>query len=428
MSRTASSAASNGAFGRWQPEYAKKGIATFPVNFVQKPDGKVNKVPAVRNYQRFGLKASKDIAERFADAPGIGFVAGPRSKLTVLDIDIADERVLADFLDRHGQTPIIARTASGKFHAWYRFNGEGRHVRAWGRDLPIDLLGGGVIVAPPSAFNDNAYTFIAGSLDDIDRLPAMRGLEQRLYKSNSRQEDQLPFVPDGVFDGKFDPLDTDCSLPAGRRNESNCRQEDQLLFVPDGVFDGKFDPLDTDCKVPAGRRNKTLFTHCLANAHRCENVDELVAIAIAFRDQRCELPASLQDDEVVKTAASAWTIHVEGRNRVGTNASWNRLVLETVSDPYLHTLLSYLQVKNRPGATFMVADGLAKSLEWPRRKLAEARRQAINRGYITMVRKPRQGNPALYRWAHYGKAQPKGEKPTGGGRERKQRAASVYRG
>jgi hypothetical protein len=365
MSRTASSAASNGAFGRWQPEYAKKGIATFPVNFVQKPDGKVNKVPAVRNYQRFGLKASKDIAERFADAPGIGFVAGPRSKLTVLDIDIADERVLADFLDRHGQTPIIARTASGKFHAWYRFNGEGRHVRAWGRDLPIDLLGGGVIVAPPSAFNDNAYTFIAGSLDDIDRLPAMRGLEQRLYKSNSRQEDQLPFVPDGVFDGKFDPL-------------------------------------DTDCKVPAGRRNETLFTHCLANVHRCENVDELIAIAKAFRDQRCELPASLRDDEVGKTAASAWTRHVEGRNRVGTNGSWNRLVLETVSDPYLHTLLSYLQVKNRPGATFMVADGLAKSLEWPRRKLAEARRQAINRGYITMVRKPRQGNPALYRWMHYG--------------------------
>jgi hypothetical protein len=34
----------------------------------------------------------------------------------VLDIDTTDERVLADAIYRHGATPIIIRTASGKFH------------------------------------------------------------------------------------------------------------------------------------------------------------------------------------------------------------------------------------------------------------------------------------------------------------------------
>lgn len=359
IEQTASSAACNDGFGRWQPEYAEKRIATFPVNFVPKPDGRVDKVPAVRNYQRIGLKASKAIAQRFADTPGIGFMAGPQSKITIGDIDVADERVLADFLDRHGDTPVVARTASGKFHAWFAHNGERRCIRPW-EDLPIDLIGGGVIVAPPSAINENTYTFITGSLDDLDRLPVMRGLDPHLYKSRE---------------------------PA-----------DPLSAVPDGVFDGKFEPLDPLEKVPHGKRNETLFNRCLANAHRCENLDELVAVAKAFRDERCELPASLQDDEVAKIAGSAWRIHVEGRNRVGLNSSWNTLVLETVRDPYLLALLNFLQATNRPGATFMVADGLAKRLKWPRRKLANARRQAINRGHITMVRKPAQGRPGLYRW------------------------------
>ena len=357
----AAGAARNGGFGRWQPKYAAYGIATFPVNFVPKPDGRVDKVPAVRNYQRFGLKASKAIAQRFADARGIGFMTGPRSKVTVGDIDVADEKVLADFLDRHGRTPVIARTASGKFHAWFAYNGERRCIRPW-EDLRIDLLGGGVVVAPPSTINDNAYTFIAGSLDDIDRLPTMRGIDPRLYRNHDRA--------------------------------------DPLPFVPDGVFDGKLYPLNSDGKVPAGRRNETLWTHCLANAHRCDTLDDMIEIARAFRDYRCELPASVHDDEVAKTAASAWRIHVEGRNRGGVNGSWNTLVLDMVGDPYLFALLGFLQATNRPGATFMVADGLAQRLGWPRRKLANARRQAVDRGYIVMIRKPGQGHPALYRFGH----------------------------
>lgn len=126
----------------------------------------------------------------------------------------------------------------------------------------------------------------------------------------------------------------------------------------------------------------------------------MISIATAFRDERCDLPASLLDDEVAKTAASAWRIHVEGRNRVGVNGSWNRLVLDTVGDPHLFALLGFLQATNRPGATFMVADSLAQRLGWPRRKLADARREAMDRGYIVPVRKPWQGHPGLYRFGH----------------------------
>ena len=47
----------------------------------------------------------------------------------MLDIDTTDERALADALIRHGDTPFITRTASGKFHALYRHNGERRRIR-----------------------------------------------------------------------------------------------------------------------------------------------------------------------------------------------------------------------------------------------------------------------------------------------------------
>lgn len=129
-----------GVFAQWQPVYADHGIATFPVND--------NKVPAVRNYGRIGINASSSLASRFGSG-ALGFMCGCRSGITVLDVDTADERVLADAIDRHGKTPIVARSGSGHFQAWYRYGGERRLIRPR-RDVPIDILGGGFVVAPPS--------------------------------------------------------------------------------------------------------------------------------------------------------------------------------------------------------------------------------------------------------------------------------------
>src|SRR6516164_10202458 len=156
---------SAGVFQTFQPQYAAHRIATFPV---------VDKRPAVRGYPRIGLRASAELASKFVDATALGFMCGRRSRVTVLDIDTSDERLLTDAFSRHGATPIIVRTASGKFHAWYRHSNERRRIRPWGDDLPIDLLGsGGFVIAPPSTTGRGSYEFIHGGLHDVTKLPRM---------------------------------------------------------------------------------------------------------------------------------------------------------------------------------------------------------------------------------------------------------------
>ena len=46
----------------------------------------------------------------------------------------------------------------------------------------------------------------------------------------------------------------------------------------------------------------------------------------------------------------------------------------------------------------MIADGLAKVLQWPRRKLQAARRRAIEAGFVVRVAKPHSGRAGLYRF------------------------------
>ena len=171
-------------FGDAQPIYAEHGIATFPV--------KESKAPAVRNYLKMGLDTSRGLVIKFPDAPAIGFATKPRNGVSILDIDTPDEKVLADALDRHGHTPLIARTGSGKFHAYYRHNGERRKIRPW-RGVAIDLLGtGGFVVAPPSEVTKGEYRFIEGSLDDVVRLPVLRNLDlKRIGAAEGERNSQL---------------------------------------------------------------------------------------------------------------------------------------------------------------------------------------------------------------------------------------------
>jgi hypothetical protein len=171
------------SFQQWQPEYAARGIATFPLG--------ADKRPAVTGYNKIGLKGSTAFAtkKQFADAGALGFMTNARNRVAVLDIDTADENVLADALGRHGDTPIIVRTASGKHHAWFKHNGERRRIRPFG-ELPIDLLGhGGLVVAPPFEAKGGSYQFIQGTLDDIGRLPVMRGLDSSMYVEHKAAPD-----------------------------------------------------------------------------------------------------------------------------------------------------------------------------------------------------------------------------------------------
>jgi hypothetical protein len=163
-----------GNFARWQPVYAGLGIVTIPCS--------PNKKPLVKNPTRLGHPASNAMSKRFSDAPALGFYAGCRNKVTVLDVDTTDERVLRDAMDRHGVSPLIVRTASGKFHGYYRNNGERRKIRPWAeQQLPIDVLGAGLCIVPPSIASKGRYEIIEGRLEDLERLPIMHGLDARFY-------------------------------------------------------------------------------------------------------------------------------------------------------------------------------------------------------------------------------------------------------
>jgi hypothetical protein len=170
-----------GVFSTWQQVYAEHGIATFPVT--------ANKAPATKGYLRTGLNGSKQLAQKFLDADAFGFACGRSSKITVVDIDTTNENVVADAIARHGEPPIITRTASGKFHLPYRYNGERRQIRPF---PDIDVLGdGGMVIAAPSKISTGTYEFIKGNLDELDRLKPMRGIvtpvQSRIQKGHRKQ-------------------------------------------------------------------------------------------------------------------------------------------------------------------------------------------------------------------------------------------------
>ena len=118
---------------------------------------------------RSRLSGSSRLAERFHEAEAFGFQLGPTSHITALDIDSQDEAILADALTYHGDTPFIVRTGGG-YHAYYGYAGERRLIRPY-HDKPVDILGGGFVVAPPSVAQKGTYQIISGSLDDLANLP-----------------------------------------------------------------------------------------------------------------------------------------------------------------------------------------------------------------------------------------------------------------
>jgi hypothetical protein len=325
-----------GPFAAWQPRYAAHGIATFPV---------LDKRPAVNGYLKLGVEVSRRLAEKFADSDGIGFALGRRSMITVLDVDTQDKRVLAAALDRHGHTPIIVRSGSGNHQGWYRWNGERRVIRPE-PDKPIDILGGGFVVAPPSRGARSNYQFIDGSLDDLNRLPIMRG------------------------------------LPANINGQT-----------------GTAAPQDAE-RIREGERNTKLWEHCMRAAHHCDDLDALLDVA---HTRNAELSPPLPDQEVVKAATSAWGYTVRGENRMGRHGVFfdtgeaNRLM----NDQDLLVMLTFLRANNGPESSFMATnEGLATRFRWPRKRIAATRSRMVSAGYAVQVSKARPGKAALFRWGN----------------------------
>lgn len=166
-------------FAAIQAAYAERGVATYPVG----PD----KMPAISHYTKVGAPASAQLAIKFLDLPAAGFCAGRRNRLTVVDIDSTDDRLVAEVQRQFGATPLQVVTPSGGRHLYYRHNGEARRIRP----LPdVDILGAGNVVAALSRVPKGTYALERGTLDDLDRLPPLR------------QQPPAKAVPDRVPEGQ----------------------------------------------------------------------------------------------------------------------------------------------------------------------------------------------------------------------------------
>jgi Bifunctional DNA primase/polymerase, N-terminal/Primase C terminal 1 (PriCT-1) len=151
------------AFAQLQEVYAAHRVATYPLS--------ENKMPAIRGYERIGVHGSAQLALKFAEVTAAGFLAGSRNRITVADIDTDDEKLVEEIENRYGATPLLVRTPSGGWHAYYRHAGEARRIRP----LPdVDILGGGNVVAALSVVPKGRYEIVRGSLEELDRLPTMR--------------------------------------------------------------------------------------------------------------------------------------------------------------------------------------------------------------------------------------------------------------
>ncbi|MBY8335887.1 bifunctional DNA primase/polymerase [Alteriqipengyuania sp. NZ-12B] len=332
-----------GLFAQWQPAYAEAGIATFPV------DGEAKK-PSVGNPLRGGRRASAQWAQKFPDADALGIACGKHNRLTVLDVDSTNENVLADAMAVVGRSPVVARTASGKFHAYYRHNGERRSIRkdalALGMLGPIDILGqGGFAIAPPSRNALGDYQFLEGSLADLGNLPAMRA------------------------------ANSDCASGEVALAEAKVKGE--------------------------GDRNVRLFDACRHAAANCGSHDSLLGFARTLNEsgEWSPLPAA----EVEQVAASVWRMQVEGRNGV---AGGNYMILPHSALAILETnadaLYIYNQLKRHHwGRDFCIANSWADQLPcgpWPVRRLRAARNFLLQSGLVEQIRYAKKGQAALYRF------------------------------
>src|SRR5262249_2047876 len=142
------------AFATIQREYAARGVVTYPLG--------EDKRPAIRAYDRVGRNGSAQLATKFADATAAGFCAGPKTKLTIVDIDSHDDQFVGEVRARYGASGFEVRTPSGGTHIYYRWNGERRRIRP----LPnADILGAGNVVAGMSVVPKGKYEIVVGDLD-----------------------------------------------------------------------------------------------------------------------------------------------------------------------------------------------------------------------------------------------------------------------
>jgi Bifunctional DNA primase/polymerase, N-terminal len=325
-------------FAQYQPIYAKHGIATFPVTILNG-----DKKPAVKGYLDLTLDESRKLALKFEGHEAFGFALGAQSGITVLDVDTPDEQALRDALAKHGPTPIIVQSGRGHWHAWYRHNGEGRHIRPWGNDAPIDVLGGGFVVAPPSMGVRGPYEFVKGGLDDLANLPTLKNLD----------------------------------LP-----ESKPRS-----------------PKATGSTVYEGQRNSTLFKACLRCALDCSSLDELLTWAQAYNsDTMC---APLPDEEVLAVARQVWDYTVNGSNWAACPVVPLPYTDIDELDADELFLLTFIRRWHGARENFALPNSIRSKLGWTEHRFIKVRNALVKRKRIKCVSPWTSTKPGIYALTGY---------------------------
>lgn len=338
-----------GLFAEWQPRYAEHGVATFPFVIDEK-----GKKPAVKHYARIGLPYSGQLALDFPEAEAFAFAAGKRSKITAIDIDAPDEDLLREALRTFGDTPLIARTGSGGFHCYYRHNGEPRKTR-FDPSLPMDMIGGGPLVATPSKGSTGQYELIRGSLADLDRLPFIRG--------NASQ----PEVQKAV------------------------RRE----------------------LVQEGGRNRALMTYLRGQARYADDLAALIDKAQTYADDHLDRTGGhpFTDAEVEAVAKSVWEWTEKqiaaGTYFVGTgrHLQLSYDTLDRVMPLGADATMLFMHLQRRFGglSSFYIANDMSKHMpngEWPRKRFAKARQALVKAGLLREKRRASSYHgAAVFEWA-----------------------------
>lgn len=343
-----------GIYSQHASTYADAGLPAFPV------DAR-GKKPAVKGWQDATPRRTRGWARqpRLATCDGLGIVMGKPSGITEVDVDAVGDAWIGQAVERFGETPIIIRTASSKAKLWYRHNGEGRMIRPFDGQ-PIDILGGGFTIAPPSLRADlgASYAFQAGGLIDLDRLPTIRAW---------------------ALTGDF-PSDK------------------SVTRAPEAI--------------QIGSRNNALWQHCMTQARFCDDVEALIDVAVTWGSA---FPEPLSPREAEQCARSAWGYQVRARNFLGLKKpqinAGDMLMDDLAAQPDAHyLLLMFLRWhRNRPSfAIAPTAMSEAGTPPWPRRKIEKARDALLERGYLIEVSAPQRGvkaghyrlSPQIGRSAH----------------------------
>ena len=309
-------------------EYADRGLGAFPVDTRHKR-------PSVKGWQTATPLQARKWAKsaRLGSVDGLGIVMGKQSWVTEIDVDAVGEAWLAAAVQRFGETPISIITASGKNKLWYRHNGEGRMIRPF-EGLPIDVLGAGFTIAPPSWREDlgASYEFCTGSLSDIANLP---------------------------------------TIPTEALGTTSYQVAEA---------------------VQSGQRNQSLWRWCMAHARHCDDIAALIDAAATWVSA---FPDPLSAKEIERCAKSAWNYESSGRNYLGLKKpqlTEGDLTMDTLIDhPEAFALHKLFQRWHGRRSSFAIAPRAmseAGNPPWPRRRIELARDILLERGYLEELAAP----------------------------------------